>query len=76
VLGLGKDIQWKMSDWFFDDLNIPEPDVNHSRNGGTQAEQTAAIMVSFEKDLMADSSDLLWLQAMEGIIKHFNILIS
>jgi hypothetical protein len=28
VLGLGKNIRLKMNDNFFEDLNIPEPDVN------------------------------------------------
>ena len=48
-----------MSETFFEELNIPQPDVNLGCGGGTQAEQTAAIMVAFEKDLMAHPTDLV-----------------
>jgi UDP-N-acetylglucosamine 2-epimerase (non-hydrolysing) len=48
-----------MSDTFFRELNIPEPDVNLGCGGGTQAEQTAAIMVAFEKELLANPADLV-----------------
>ena len=46
-----------MSDSFFEELNIPEPDINLGCGGGSQAEQTAAIMIAFEKDLMANPCD-------------------
>jgi UDP-N-acetylglucosamine 2-epimerase (non-hydrolysing) len=46
-----------MSGSFFEQLNIPEPHVNLECGGGTQAEQTAAIMVAFEKELMAYPCD-------------------
>jgi len=49
----------KMSDTFFNELNIPEPDVNLGCGGGTQAEQTAAIMIAFERDLKTHPSDLV-----------------
>jgi UDP-N-acetylglucosamine 2-epimerase (non-hydrolysing) len=49
----------KMSDTFFKELNIPEPDVNLNCGGGTQAEQTAAIMVALEKELLAHPVDLV-----------------
>ena len=48
-----------MSDTFFKELSIPEPDVNLGCGGGTQAEQTAAIMIAFEKDLTTNPSDLV-----------------
>ncbi|MFN3952773.1 MAG: UDP-N-acetyl glucosamine 2-epimerase [Thermaurantimonas sp.] len=48
-----------MSDTFFKELNIPEPDINLNCGGETQAEQTAAIMVAFEKELLANPSDLV-----------------
>jgi UDP-N-acetylglucosamine 2-epimerase (non-hydrolysing) len=37
----------RMSDTFFKELNIPEPDINLGCGGGTQAEQTATMMVAF-----------------------------
>jgi UDP-N-acetylglucosamine 2-epimerase (non-hydrolysing) len=47
-----------MSDSFFDQLNIPQPDINLGAGGGTQAEQTAAIMIGYERLLLEDKSDL------------------
>ena len=66
----GKDIHYRlvhtgqhydknMSDTFFEELGIPMPDVNLGCGGGTQAEQTANIMVAFEKDLMANPTDIV-----------------
>lgn len=55
----GQHYDRKMSGDFFDQLNIPEPDANLGGGGGTQAEQTAAIMVAFEKELMAHRTDLV-----------------
>ncbi len=48
-----------MSDQFFKELEIPEPDVNLGCGGGSQAEQTAAIMVAFEKELLNNPTDLV-----------------
>lgn len=48
----GQHYDAKMSGNFFEELGIPEPDANLEAGGGTQAEQTAAIMVRFEKELM------------------------
>lgn len=48
-----------MSQTFFEELNIPKPHVNLACGGGSQAEQTAAIMVAFEKDLMSNPTDLV-----------------
>jgi UDP-N-acetylglucosamine 2-epimerase (non-hydrolysing) len=55
----GQHYDQKMSETFFQELNIPEPDVNLGCGGGTQAEQTAAIMVAFEKELLANPTDLV-----------------
>lgn len=55
----GQHYDQKMSNTFFKELNIPEPDVNLGCGGGTQAEQTAAIMVAFEKELMANPTNLV-----------------
>lgn len=48
-----------MSQSFFRDLGIPEPHVNLKAGSGTQAEQTASIMVSFEKELLQRKPDLV-----------------
>lgn len=55
----GQHYDQKMSETFFEELNIPHPDVNLGCGGGTQAEQTAAIMVAFEKELMANPCDCI-----------------
>jgi UDP-N-acetylglucosamine 2-epimerase (non-hydrolysing) len=48
-----------MSESFFEDLNIPFPDINLNCGGGSQAEQTAAIMIAYEKVLMNTETDLV-----------------
>jgi len=55
----GQHYDHQMSETFFEELNIPQPDVNLGCGGGTQAEQTAAIMGAFEKDLMEHPTDLV-----------------
>src|SRR3989338_274819 len=47
-----------MSGDFFEQLGIPEPDLNLEVGSGTQAEQTAAIMVRYEKVITESKSDL------------------
>lgn len=67
---VGQDIQYRlvhtgqhydrnMSGRFFEELGIPEPDANLGAGGGTQAEQTAAIMTGFERDLMENPTDVV-----------------
>ena len=55
----GQHYDKKMSGDFFDQLGIPEPDVNLECGGGSQAEQTAAIMVKFEKELQENKPTLV-----------------
>ncbi len=55
----GQHYDQNMSDTFFEELGIPRPDINLGCGGGTQAEQTANIMVAFEKDLIAHPTDLV-----------------
>lgn len=58
LIHTGQHYDKNMSGSFFEQLNIPEPDVNLGAGGGSQAEQTAAIMVGYEKLLMEERSDL------------------
>lgn len=58
LIHTGQHYDKNMSGSFFEQLNIPEPDVNLGAGGGTQAEQTAAIMTKYEKVLLEDPSDL------------------
>lgn len=55
----GQHYDEKMSGYFFEQLNITAPDVNLEAGGGTQSEQTAAIMIGFEKYLMTHPTDLV-----------------
>lgn len=55
----GQHYDQNMSDTFFEELGIPRPDINLGCGGGTQAEQTANIMVAFEKDLIDHPTDLV-----------------
>lgn len=55
----GQHYNEKLSQVFFDELGIPHPHVNLGAGSGTQAEQTARIMIEFEKELMANPTDLV-----------------
>ncbi|MBQ5779103.1 MAG: UDP-N-acetylglucosamine 2-epimerase (non-hydrolyzing) [Paludibacteraceae bacterium] len=55
----GQHYDKNMSDSFFEDLKIPFPDVNLGCGGGSQAEQTANIMIAFEQDLKENPTDLI-----------------
>lgn len=55
----GQHYDKRMSDDFFVQLDIPEPHVNLEAGGGSQAEQTATIMVRFEKELLENPTDLV-----------------
>lgn len=57
----GQHYDKNMSDTFFDELGIPAPDINLGCGGGTQAEQTAAIMVAFERYLIEHPTDVVLL---------------
>src|SRR5438128_9388034 len=48
-----------MSDVFFRELGIPVPDVYLGVGSGTHAEQTARIMVEFEKACVSEKPDLV-----------------
>jgi len=54
----GQHYDRNMSGSFFDDLGIPEPHINLNAGSGTQAEQTAGIMLGYEKVLTEKKSDL------------------
>ena len=55
----GQHYDKNLSDTFFNELNIPFPDTNLGIKSGTQAEQTAGIMIGFEKDLQQYPCDLV-----------------
>lgn len=55
----GQHYDEKMSERFFKQLDIPMPSVNLEAGGGSQAEQTATIMVKFEQYLIKNPCDLV-----------------
>ncbi len=59
LLHTGQHFDAAMSDVFFRDLGMPEPDVRLSAGGGSHAEQTAAVLVGVERDLAANRPDAL-----------------
>ena len=52
IIHTGQHYDQNMSGSFFEQLGIPKPDHNLGAGGGTQAEQTAAIMTGYERLLM------------------------
>jgi UDP-N-acetylglucosamine 2-epimerase (non-hydrolysing) len=58
LIHTGQHYDKAMSGGFFEQLGIPEPDINLEVGSGTQAEQTAAIMVRYEKVLLEHRGDL------------------
>jgi len=58
LIHTGQHYDKAMSGSFFEQLGIPAPDVNLEVGSGTQAEQTAAIMVRYEKLLLDQASEL------------------
>jgi UDP-N-acetylglucosamine 2-epimerase (non-hydrolysing) len=59
LIHTGQHYDKNMSGSFFDELQIPAPHNNLMCGGGSQAEQTAKIMIAFEKELLAHPADLV-----------------
>ncbi|APF20199.1 UDP-N-acetylglucosamine 2-epimerase [Caldithrix abyssi DSM 13497] len=55
----GQHYDKRMSKFFFNDLQLPEPDIYLGVGSGTHAEQTAKIMTHFEKILNEEKPDLV-----------------
>ncbi len=55
----GQHYDENMSKIFFEDLELPEPDIYLGVGSGTHAEQTGKIMISFEKVLRENNCDLV-----------------
>jgi UDP-N-acetylglucosamine 2-epimerase (non-hydrolysing) len=53
----GQHYDEKMSKYFFNDLELPEPDMYLGVGSGTHAEQTAKIMIEFEKVILQTKPD-------------------
>lgn len=55
----GQHYDTRMSQNFFTQLNIPNPDINFEVGSGTHSQQTASIMLKFEKELTNYPPDLV-----------------
>ena len=55
----GQHYDERMSKAFFDDLGMPKPDIDLEVGPGTHAEQTARIMIAFEKVCLTEKPDLV-----------------
>ncbi len=59
ILHTGQHYDAKMSDVFFRQLELPEPDVYLDIGSGSHAEQTARIMMAFEQEVLKERPDLV-----------------
>ncbi|MBW8484636.1 non-hydrolyzing UDP-N-acetylglucosamine 2-epimerase [Actinomadura parmotrematis] len=59
VVHTGQHYDRAMSEVFFDELGLPEPDVNLGVGSGSHARQTAALMTGLEAEFTTRSPDLV-----------------
>ena len=55
----GQHYDYMMSEVFFEELNLPKPDVNLDVRSGSHAEQTAKIMLGLDKLFKEDRPDIV-----------------
>ena len=59
IVHTGQHYDLNMSDVFFTDLQLPEPDFHLGIGSGSHAEQTGKIMMAYEKKLLESRPDLV-----------------
>jgi UDP-N-acetylglucosamine 2-epimerase (non-hydrolysing) len=59
LLHTGQHYNPSMSDVFFQELGIPEPDFNLAVGSGTHAQQTSRIMLRFEEIIVKENPDIV-----------------
>ena len=59
IVHTGQHYDPNMSDAFFQDLGLPEPDLHLGVGSGTHAEQTGSVMMAYEQVLLEHRPDLI-----------------
>ncbi len=59
IVHTGQHYDLNMSDAFFKDLGLPEPDIHLGIGSGSHAEQTGKVMIAYEKVLTKRRPDLV-----------------
>jgi UDP-N-acetylglucosamine 2-epimerase (non-hydrolysing) len=59
IVHTGQHYDYEMSKVFFEELDIPEPDYFLGAGSGSHAEQTAKIMMVFEKVCLKEKPDVV-----------------
>lgn len=59
IVHTGQHYDAKLSKIFFEELEIPAPDINLAVGSGSQSEQTARIMIEFEKYILSNPTDVV-----------------
>ncbi len=59
IVHTGQHYDYAMSQAFFEDLELPEPHHFLGTGSGSHAEQTARILIEFERVLLGDHADLV-----------------
>lgn len=59
LIHTGQHYDYNMSGSFFEQLEIQNPDIFLNAGSGTQAEQTASVMVAFERELIKKRSSIV-----------------
>ncbi len=59
IVHTGQHYDANMSKIFFDDLDLPKPDIYLGVGSASHAEQTARVMIGFEKVLVEEKPDLV-----------------
>ena len=59
IVHTGQHYDKKMSDIFFNELELPKPNIYLGVGSGSHAEQTAQIMIELEKVMLKEKPDLV-----------------
>ena len=59
IVHTGQHYDLNMSDAFFKDLQLPEPDIHLGIGSGAHAEQTGKVMIAYEKILIKHQPDMV-----------------